>query len=169
MIPVTVVERFRTYPNRRFDAMRVYALVDGLQYQQHTGQQLEPLDNVVVSLFAGTTDIALAHAGPWLIDTKGAQSRIAELDALEAVRPGVVWLFASADLETLAGKLRPHLSVRLSNSRSAMLRFWDPRVLHELNQSLQSKQERALFSAAREWLYLDEGQRRLINDDTPTL
>ncbi|WP_322064121.1 DUF4123 domain-containing protein [Burkholderia ubonensis] len=169
MIPVTVVERFRTYPNRHFDAMHIYALVDGLQYQQHTGQQLETLDDVAVSLFAGTTDIALAYAGPWLIYTKEAQGRIVELDALETARPGVVWLFASADLEALAGKLRPHLSVRLSNSKSAMLRFWDPRVLHELNQSLQSKQERALFKTAREWLYLDEGQRRFINDDTPTL
>ncbi|WP_059930038.1 DUF4123 domain-containing protein [Burkholderia ubonensis] len=169
MIPMTVVERFRTYPNRHFDAMRVYALVDGLQYQQHTGQQLEPIDDIAVSLFAGTTDIALAHAGPWLIYTKDAQGRIAELDALETARPGVVWLFASADLETLAGKMRPHLSVRLSNSKSAMLRFWDPRVLHELNQSLQSKQERALFKTAREWLYLNEGQRRFIDDDTPTL
>ncbi|KVT53058.1 hypothetical protein WK53_07905 [Burkholderia ubonensis] len=166
---MTVVERFRTYPNRHFDAMRVYALVDGLQYQQHTGQQLEPIDDIAVSLFAGTTDIALAHAGPWLIYTKDAQGRIAELDALETARPGVVWLFASADLETLAGKMRPHLSVRLSNSKSAMLRFWDPRVLHELNQSLQSKQERALFKTAREWLYLNEGQRRFIDDDTPTL
>ncbi|KVD29878.1 hypothetical protein WI84_27060 [Burkholderia ubonensis] len=169
MIPVTVVERFRTIPNRRFDAMRIYALVDGLQYQQHTGQQLEPLDDIAVSLFAGTTDIALAHAGPWLVYTKEAQGRVAELDALEAARPGVVWLFASADLEVLAGKLRPHLSVRLPNSQSAMLRFWDPRVLHALNQSLQSKQERALFSAAREWLYLNEGQRLHINANTSTI
>ncbi|MXN79297.1 DUF4123 domain-containing protein [Burkholderia sp. 4701] len=169
MIPVTVVERFRTYPNRHFDAMRVYALVDGLQYQRHTGQPLEAIDGVAVSLFAGTIDIALAHAGPWLIYTKEAQGRIAELDNLETARPGVVWLFAAADLEMLAGKLRPHLSVRLPNSRSAMLRFWDPRVLHGLNQSLQTKQERALFNAATEWLYLNEGQRLHINADTSTI
>ncbi|QMI44977.1 MULTISPECIES: DUF4123 domain-containing protein [Burkholderia] len=169
MIPVSVVERFRTYPNRHFDAMRIYALVDGLQYQQHTGQPLEAIDDVAASLFAGTTDIALAHAGPWLIYTKDAQGRIAELDDLEAARPGVIWLFASLDLEGLAGKLRPHLSVRLPNSRSAMLRFWDPRVLHGLNQSFQSKQERTLFSAATEWLYLNEGQRLHINADTSTI
>ncbi|HDR9025060.1 DUF4123 domain-containing protein [Burkholderia vietnamiensis] len=169
MIPVSVVERFRTYPNRHIDSMRIYVLVDGIQYQQQTGQQLETLDGVAVSLFAGTRDIALAHAGPWLVATKEAHGKLADFGDLEAACPGVVWLFSRAGLESLADKLRPHLSVRLSNSRSAMLRFWDPRVLHELNQTLQSKQERALFKAAPEWLYLDEGQRQIINDDTSTI
>ncbi|WP_322030092.1 DUF4123 domain-containing protein [Paraburkholderia sp. J76] len=164
MTPASVNEQLRKY--RRFHySGHVLALVDGLQYQQHTGQQLTSEDDVVVSLFAGTKEIALAHAGPWLIDLKAARDRIADLGELEQVRPGVIWLITSESLERQAEKLRPHLDIRLPDRRSALLRFWDPRVLHALNAICQDKASRALFRTAHAWQYLNEGQRFTINDN----
>lgn len=43
-----------------------YALVDGVQYQSHLCKRLRAGSDRF-SLFAGTPDAALAHAGPWLI------------------------------------------------------------------------------------------------------
>ncbi|MBW0447579.1 DUF4123 domain-containing protein [bacterium M00.F.Ca.ET.228.01.1.1] len=163
MIPASVAAQLREYRKHHYSG-HVLALVDGLQYQQHTGQQLTPEDDVVVSLFAGTKDIALAHAGPWLVDPKSARGRVADLGELEQARPGVIWLITSHSLARQAERLRPHLNTRLSTGRSALLRFWDPRVLHALDAVCKDKRGRELFRSAYEWQYLNEGQRFTIND-----
>ncbi|WP_232504951.1 DUF4123 domain-containing protein [Rubrivivax gelatinosus] len=47
-------------------ALRLYALVDGVQYQSHFCKRLRPGPGLF-ALFDGTPDAALAHAGPWLV------------------------------------------------------------------------------------------------------
>lgn len=164
VIPGSVNEQLRQYRKRHYSG-HVLALVDGIQYQQHTGQQLPPEDDMTVSLFAGTKDIALAHAGPWLVDPNKSRGHLADLGELEQARPGVIWLVTSEQIERLAEKLRPHLNTELPNRRSALLRFWDPRVLHALNAVCQDKTGRELFRTAAAWQYLHEGQRFTINDN----
>ncbi|MBC8720618.1 DUF4123 domain-containing protein [Paraburkholderia sp. 31.1] len=164
MIPTSVNEQLRQYGERHFSG-HVLALVDGIQYQQHTGQQLTPENDRTVSLFAGTNDMALAHAGPWLFDPKTTPDHLANLRELEQARPGVIWLITSESLERQAAKLRPHLNTRIPDGRSALLRFWDPRVLHALNAVCHGKSERDLFRAAEAWHYLNEGRRFTINDN----
>ncbi|MGF6380148.1 hypothetical protein OKW31_003061 [Paraburkholderia atlantica] len=105
MIPVSVNEQLRQYGERHYGG-HVLALVDGIHYQQHTGQQLTPETDRTVSLFAGTNDMALAHAGPWLVDPDTARDFLAALRELEQVRPGVIWLTTSESLERQAAKLR---------------------------------------------------------------
>ncbi|WP_174769934.1 DUF4123 domain-containing protein [Paraburkholderia hayleyella] len=165
MIPASVAAQLREFRKRHHYSSHVVALVDGLQYQQHTGWQLTPEDGMAVSLFAGTKEIALAHAGPWLIDPKTARERVGDLGKLEQGRPGVIWLITSESLERQAAKLRPHLNTRLPTGQSALLRFWDPRVLHALNAAYQDKASRSLFRTAEAWQYLNEGQRFTINDN----
>ncbi|MGF6639925.1 DUF4123 domain-containing protein [Paraburkholderia sp. MM6662-R1] len=164
MIPASVNEQLRQYGERHYSG-HVLALVDGIQYQQHTGQQLTPEDHMTVSLFAGTNDMALAHAGPWLVDPKTARDHLADLGELEQARPGVIWLITSESLERQAAKLRPHLNTGIPKGRAALLRFWDPRVLHALNAVCHGKSERELFRAADAWHYLNERQRLTINDN----
>ncbi|MGF6963573.1 hypothetical protein OKW43_000578 [Paraburkholderia sp. WC7.3g] len=112
-----------------------------------------------------TNDMALAHAGPWLVDPKTAREHLADLGELEQARPGVIWLITSESLERQAAKLRPHLDTGIPKGRSALLRFWDPRVLHALNAVCHGKSERELFRAADAWQYLNERQRFIINDN----
>ncbi|TDV26692.1 uncharacterized protein DUF4123 [Paraburkholderia caballeronis] len=164
MIPASVNEHFRKYRSRSWAGCYLFALVDGIQYEQHTGRQLESLDDAAVSLFAGTREIALAYAGPWLVDPRKASDRIADLGELELARAGVIWLITSEKLERQAAKLRPYLDIALPNKKSALLRFWDPRVIHGLNEAYRSKEKRALFKTATEWQYLYEEQRFTIND-----
>ncbi|MGF6464917.1 DUF4123 domain-containing protein [Paraburkholderia youngii] len=164
MMPASVNEQLRQYGQRRYSG-HVLALVDGIQYQQHTGQQLTAETDRAVSLFAGTHEMALAHAGPWLLDPKMAREFIADLRELEQARPGVIWLSTAESLERQAAKLRPHLHTRIPKGRSALLRFWDPRVLHALDAVCRGKSERELFRAADAWHYLNEGRRFTIDDN----
>ncbi|MBT0962604.1 DUF4123 domain-containing protein [Denitromonas iodatirespirans] len=140
-------------------ALRLYALVDGVQYQSHQCKRLQT-DSGLFSLFADTADATLAHAGPWLIDVASVdEAFIAELATLEREAPAVSWLIAPQDLDGLGQLLQLHLDMQLPDGRSALLRFWDPRVLVTLAQTLDPAQRETFFGHIHEWHLLHEGQR----------
>jgi len=116
-----------------------------------------------VPLFAGTPDAALAHAGPWLVEAACAdEALLAELATLEHEAPALVWLIAPQDQEGLAQLLQLRLDVRLPDGRSALLRFWDPRVLVNLARTLDAAQREEFFGLIHEWHLLHEGRRMWI-------
>lgn len=143
-------------------ALRLYALVDGLQYEQRSGHPLQVAPGAR-PLFAGTPDAALAGAGPWLLDAELApQELIAAVAALEAKAPAVSWIIAVADLEGLAALLQLRLDVRLPDGRSALLRFWDPRALAAIARELDERQRGEFFEPIVEWHLLVDGRRTHI-------
>ncbi|MGF6115871.1 hypothetical protein ABIE30_002944 [Janthinobacterium lividum] len=86
---------------QQHDAMpelRLYALVDGAQYQtQHNKRLLAGTG--LFPLFKGTPDAGLSHAGPWLVDVASvAESFVEELTALERDTPSLSWLISPQDL-----------------------------------------------------------------------
>jgi hypothetical protein len=140
-------------------ALRLYALVDGVQYQTQLCKRFQP-GSGLFPLFAGTSDAALAHAGPWLVDVALAgESMVAELAALEREAPSLTWLIAPQDLEGLGQLLQLRLDVNLPDGRSALLRFWDPRVLVNLARTLDGAQREEFFGHIHEWHLLYEGKR----------
>jgi hypothetical protein len=164
MFPISVTERLRSHAERFNGDLRALALVDGVQYPQHTGRSLETIEGVTKSLFASTKETSLAHAGPWLIDPFKAQDSVADLSELELARPGVIWLISWREVGEQAIRLRPHLNTLLPNGRAALMRFWDPRVIHALNEAYQRADERELFRTAFEWQYRYDGKRLYITD-----
>jgi len=153
-----VVERLADLQTA-FPALRLYALVDGIQYENHRGERLD-YSTGFTSLFHGTPDGPLAHAGPWLVDIEEAGDATAkDLAALEREAPSVTWLITEADLHGLAQLLRLRLDVRMPDGRIALLRFWDPRVLVGLVNVLDSKQRETFFAHIHEWHLLRDGQR----------
>lgn len=142
--------------------LRLYALVDGVQYQTQLCKRLQP-GRGLFPLFAGTQDAALAHAGPWLVDAALAgEAMVAELAALEREAPSLIWLIAPQDLEGLGQLLQLRLDVSLPDGRSALLRFWDPRVLVNLARTLDGAQREEFFGHIHEWHLLDAGRRMWI-------
>lgn len=142
-----------------FGALRLYALVDGAQYQQRLGQAMAQQPGMR-ALFAGTPDEALAHAGPWLIDAESEDASLAnELAKLEAEVPAVSWIIAPQDLEGLAQLLQLKLDMKLPDGRCALLRFWDPRVLVTLVQVMDEEQRMSFFAHIEEWHMLHNGKR----------
>lgn len=140
--------------------LNLYVLVDGAVYQQHRDRQLEHVPGVVVALFSGTADDALAHAGPWLVDTAHVTEAVLhDLIALEETAPAVTWLFAEANLTGLSQLLQLRLDIKLPDGRTALLRFWDPRVLASLFQLMAGDQRADFFGHIHEWHFLDKGVR----------
>lgn len=143
-------------------ALRLYALVDGAQYEAHRAEPLAAMGGLC-ALFAGTPDAALAHAGPWLVDVEHVgEAFTADLASLEQEAPAVTWLMAPQDLGGLAQLLQLNLDTRLPDGRTALLRFWDPRVLGSLADLLDEPQREAFFAHIHEWHLLHNGQRAWI-------
>ena len=143
----------------RNPALRLYGLVDGLQYETHRGERLDDRQGFT-SLFHGTPDSALAHAGPWLFDVDVAgQSVTADMARLEREAPSVTWLISETDLHGLAQLLQLQLDARLPDGRIALVRFWDPRVLAELATVLNPDQRENFFAHIHEWHLLRNGER----------
>lgn len=144
------------------DALRLYALVDGVQYRTQFGEPSTPRDGFR-SLFAGTADAALAHAGPWLIDAEQVgTSAVGALAALEQIAPALTWLIAHQTLDGLAQVLQLKLDTELPDGRTALLRFWDPRVLLSLAEVLEPDQREMFFGYIHEWHLLRQGERTWI-------
>ncbi len=143
-------------------ALRLYALVDGVQYRAHSGEDFRAREGLV-SLFVGTPDAALAHAGPWLIDAEQVGTALVDaLATLERAAPAVSWLIAPQTLDGLAQLLQLNLDTELPDGRTALLRFWDPRVLANLAGVLDSAQRLTFFAHIYEWHLLHKGQRVCI-------
>lgn len=144
------------------DALRLYALVDGVQYRHQRGEPLA-LRAGFYSLFEGTADAGLAHAGPWLIDVEQAGAEMAsDLAALENETPAVSWIIAPQTLDGLAQLLQLKLDAKMPDGRTALLRFWDPRVLVSLAQVLSNEQRHEFFGHIHEWHLLYNGKRAWI-------
>lgn len=140
-------------------ALRLYALVDGAQYRAQCGEPCTARKGFH-SLFAGTPDAALAHAGPWLIDAEHVGATLVDaLAAMEQAVPAVSWLIAAQTLEGLAQLLQLNLDTELPDGRTALLRFWDPRVLVNLAEVLEPAQRETFFTHIHEWHLLHKGQR----------
>lgn len=145
-----------------FAALRLYALVDGLQYQAHRGECFTARSGFR-PLFAGSPDEPLSHAGPWLIDAQAVDEELVnDLAQLERDAPAVTWLIAPQEIEGLAQLMQLRLDLRLPDGREALLRFWDPRVLVGLMQVLDEAQRLDFFAHIEEWHLLQDGRRAWI-------
>lgn len=159
--PIDVVARLAQL-RQRTPTLRLYALVDGAQYRTQFGTSLTAQEGFH-SLFAGTPDAALAHAGPWLVDAEQAGDvLLGALASLEQAASAVIWLIAPQNIAGLAQLLQLNLDTTLPDGRTALLRFWDPRVLVSLAEVLEPGQREKFFGYIHEWHLLHRGQRTWI-------
>lgn len=158
---IDVMERL-SHLQQTIDTLRLYALVDGVQYRQQRGEPLTRRAGIY-SLFEGTPDAQLAHAGPWLIDVEQAGAQLAsDLAVIEQEAPAVSWIIAPQTLNGLAQLLQLKLDAKMPDGRTALLRFWDPRVLVSLAQILSNEQRQEFFGHIHEWHLLYNGKRAWI-------
>jgi hypothetical protein len=159
--PLDVVERLAEL-HQTTDALRLYALVDGVQYRERFGEPCTAREGFY-PLFADTPDAALAHAGPWLIDVGQMDGVLVDaLAKLEQAAPAVTWLIAPQTIEGLAQLLQLNLNTALPDGRTALVRFWDPRVLVSLAEVLEPGQREMFFGYIHEWHLLHCGLRTWI-------
>jgi hypothetical protein len=158
---IDVVERHLAL-REQLPALKLYALVDGAQYEAKRGERLQARAGVR-SLFEGTADEGLAHAGGWLVDTDAvALAWVEDLARLERQAPAVSWLITAQDMEGLVQLLRLNLEAELPDGRKALLRFYDPRVLAALFHTLDGQQRQAFCGWVHEWHLFLNGERAHI-------
>lgn len=153
---MSALERFEALKAQQAHLL-LFALVDGLAFEQTHG---EPMQHEMgcAALFAGTEDAALAGAGPWLVDA-ALQSELCErLRAQEATAPVVSWLITGVPFDGLVQLLRLKLDVRLPDGSIGLLRYYDPRVLYGLANTLTGPQREDFFGHIHEWHFMHNGQ-----------
>lgn len=144
--------------------LRVYVLVDGIQFHKYTSTAMQPHAGSVVALFAGTADERLAPAGPWLVDPARATGLARILAQMEPEHPGVVWLITSLEFDRQLETLRAKIDACLPDGRKFMVRFWDPRALLALHRSLGRDKWHAHFGDVLEWHFIHDGKQTYINN-----
>ncbi|EAO4574646.1 DUF4123 domain-containing protein [Salmonella enterica] len=136
----------------------VFALVDGLQYERFTGDELKIIPDVASPLFNTWPDSRIAFAGPWLIRMNEAMEMRKQLEALEIALPGVSWIVSGSTPGELVAHLQQYMNAELPDGRAALLRFQDPRVQVRLGTMLNSQQHREMTDLMCEWLATVDGK-----------
>ncbi|MCP9269522.1 DUF4123 domain-containing protein [Xenorhabdus sp. XENO-1] len=145
-------ERWLEYQKAHPD-MKRYALVDGLQYERLFDEELTYIVGLNNPLFRKHPDAAIAFAGPWLFDITQATAWAEKFLKLEKTFPAVSWLYTTQSLDALTRHFEPYLNVQLESGETALLRFYDPRILHQIRNIFSPEQLAAFTDGINEWAY----------------
>lgn len=104
---------------------------------------------------AGTTDASAI--APWLlpVDPAVLGKWLPRSYHLATTAPAVTWIFGDLTTPELAKRLVRRLDVELGDETALMLRFFDPRILAELNECLGEELAAQYFSIGSHWAYLN--------------
>lgn len=139
--------------------VQLYALVDALLYHRTTGASVLERSPAAIALFDGTNDASLADAGPWLIDFSLAPLATRQtLIDLGAGTDGVSWLISAYPFRSLAQALRERLDVCMPDGRTALLRFYDARLIGDIAGLLSFSQRLEFFASTFDWLVQLNGE-----------
>lgn len=135
------------------EKLHLYALVDGLEYERLFQDEIKQ-DEMVMPLFIQPNNQDVAFAGPWLVNamlcTEDMSNRFLQL---EQTYPSVSWLISSFSFTSVFNHLESQLHLRLEDNRYALLRYYDPRVLHKLPTVLTTAQLKMFTLQIDDWLY----------------
>ncbi|MFP3502028.1 DUF4123 domain-containing protein [Burkholderia sp. SIMBA_062] len=150
---------FASWQERASLPLRLFALADGLLYSELSGSAPVRSGETAMALLDGTSDASLAEAGPWFFDYERADSATRDvLGRLAQGEYGVSWIISAYQPRQLAGELRERLDATLPDGRTAMLRYYDARVMRHFAPALTSAERTIFFSPAFDWLIEIDGQ-----------
>ncbi|WP_175916328.1 DUF4123 domain-containing protein [Burkholderia sp. BCC1638] len=142
----------------------LYALVDGLLFEDAAGGSPPQRSQAAVALFDGTPDASLADAGPWLLDYERATGNVRRsLSVMAGGSAGVSWLISAYPIESLADELRGRLDARLPDGRTALLRFYDARVMADVASLMEFTQRMQFFVPTFDWLVEVNGKLKGVH------
>ena len=144
--------------------VHLYALVDGLLFADSAGGSPPQQSQAAVALLDGTPDASLADAGPWLLEWERASGNVRHaLSAMAAESTGVSWLISAYPIESLADELRKRLDVRLPDGRTALLRFYDARIMADMASLMEHTQRMQFFVPTFNWLVEVNGKLKGVH------
>lgn len=109
------------------------------------------------SLFENALTTDADKVAPWLVPcpTSMISAWLQKSVLLAQDAPAVTWIFGSLSTAELQERMTRRLDVQLSDGSEFMLRYFDPRVLSELDAVLVKKERTNFFSFAQRWSYLN--------------
>ena len=147
----------------------LYAIVDPASWPEaHKRLHALKASGKAVSLF---DDTPLAHddeVAPLVIVIDTADERLVQqLLTVAEEKPAVLWLAAPAPLDVLVAGLRTKLWAELDDGTPITLRFFDPRVLPELDRTLDDSQRERLHDGVACWWF--EDRRNVLRTLQPAM
>lgn len=142
----------------------LFALVDGLQYERHFGDEIQYEQGVAEPFLNSWPDARLAFAGPWLFRLNNSVSHRDKLKQLAEAVPSVSWIISSESLESLIDHFKVFLNLQLPDGRCALFRFYDPRVLAEIEFLLDETHYEHLVNRTKEWVFWVSGEMGNMKD-----
>ncbi len=152
-----ILEHYSALKQTR-EQLNLYALVDGLGYETYTGERIEA-SSAHRSLFEGTADAPLAHAGAWVVEVAKVLKQAPLLSEIEKTIPSVAWLITAMDIDGLTQFLQLQQEIQTADGHTALLRLADPRVIVKISKVMTIDQKQAFFGQIEEWHLLHDGQR----------
>ncbi|KVA01068.1 hypothetical protein WI40_00820 [Burkholderia ubonensis] len=150
---------FSSWQERASLPLRLFALADGLLYSETSGSAPVRSGESAMALLDGTPDASLADAGPWFFDYERTNSTTRDvLTCLAQGEYGVNWIISAYQPRLLANELRERLDATLPDGRTAMLRYYDARVMRYFAPALSSTERTMFFSPTFDWLIEIDGQ-----------
>lgn len=144
--------------------VHLYALVDGLLYADAAGGSSPQRSQSAIAVFDRTQDAPLADAGPWLFAYEAAAGNIRRtLSKMASSSTGVSWLISAYPIESLADELRSRLDVRLPDGSTALLRFYDARIMADMVSLMEFTQRTQFFVPTFDWLVEVNGKLRGVH------
>ena len=138
--------------------LRLYVLVDGIQYERATGEEFKA-DRGVHSLLSQPEDKAIQFAGPWLLEAEALpEEMLLKLRTLEKEAPAVSWIISECGFLPLARHLEHCMMVTLPLKQAGLLRFYDCRVLQKVTELLPQEQFALLIQDITRWIFYLEGR-----------
>lgn len=138
---------------RASDILKLFVLVDGVQYDRAFDEPLKE-NQSVRSLLRFPEDRSIAFAGPWLLDVgEISQDHCHKLFQLERKYPAVSWIISDQAFLTLAKHLESCLLVSFPSKQTGLFRFYDCRVLKRLPDILSTEQIANLMKYTLSWIF----------------
>ncbi|WP_411849708.1 DUF4123 domain-containing protein [Stenotrophomonas sp. LGBM10] len=104
------------------------------------------------SLFLGTPDAKAAASGPWLLAPADAPQLSQWLTEVERHDPNAITLLTSMrPFEAVFAHLKALLTLHLPEGHTGLLRYYDPRVMAQLQRVLTAEQWHSLLAPFTGW------------------
>ncbi len=144
----------------------IYAVVDPASWPD-AYKQLRDLRSTsrAMSLFDDTPLAKDEAVAPLVVSLDLADSLMAQLLAVAEEMPCIVWLASPLSLNDLVSNLRVKLWAELDDGTPITLRFFDPRVLPELDKTFDDSQRLQLHDGIARWWFKD---RDRVTQTLPT-
>lgn len=132
----------------------LYGLVDGAQYPDAISVWVLEFSPEVRSLFEGMPEEEAGDAAPILFEIDNAEAEwIRQIDEMDQYRPCFTVLRSSLTIDSLKAHLQDFLFADIGEGMVVLMRFFDPRSLPSLLDTVGEDVRSALTSPMSTWLY----------------